>query len=411
MDGEQLGPTPKELPFDRAVSAQWRCYWPFGGGMFTDLFVHQTTHLIAAMGVRYPARVVGGGGIYLEYDGRDVPDVATVVADYDEGCQVLVTATMCNDHRIEECIRGHSATLVFDNFADRPEEPEEPRQFGYKILPQNVQSARAARPARSTASGEVVFGGLQGRRHLRPVGELPGVRSRRRTRSTFSTPELGAAAFTTVNMGVLSYRYGKALFWDKEKRKPVEADASRGRPVGGASEKRGKPNHIIGWKGGDKGSMLNPPDYQKLEGPWVDGKDPAGGLSNQRRATRRDRGPRPPVSFRRLGGIQDMPTQAVGMAPPRAVGLQPKDRRSKNAHGFAASDSRSSVGCQPTALRGMTGTSAGSRTYDRGSAAPDPAATAPRTGPRNRPPRTRASASGLAHRSRRTGLLWTYSIC
>ena len=36
-------------------AAQWRCYWPFGGGMFTDLFVHQTTHLIAAMGVRFPA--------------------------------------------------------------------------------------------------------------------------------------------------------------------------------------------------------------------------------------------------------------------------------------------------------------------------------------------------------------------
>src|SRR5262249_51191125 len=41
--GEKLGPTPKEMPFDRAVWAQWRCYWPFGGGMFTDLFVHQTT--------------------------------------------------------------------------------------------------------------------------------------------------------------------------------------------------------------------------------------------------------------------------------------------------------------------------------------------------------------------------------
>jgi len=53
-----LGPV---IPFDRAVYAQWRCYWPFGGGMFTDLFVHQTTHMIAAMGVRYPARVVGAG--------------------------------------------------------------------------------------------------------------------------------------------------------------------------------------------------------------------------------------------------------------------------------------------------------------------------------------------------------------
>src|SRR5262249_45317990 len=57
--GHKLGPTAKEMPFDRAVWAQWRCYWPFGGGMFTDLFVHQTTHLISAMGVRYPGRVVG----------------------------------------------------------------------------------------------------------------------------------------------------------------------------------------------------------------------------------------------------------------------------------------------------------------------------------------------------------------
>ena len=88
--GEKLGPTPKEMPFDRAVWAQWRCYWDFGGGMFTDLFVHRTTRIISAMGVRYPARVVRGGGIYLEYDGRDVPDVATVVADYDEGCQVII---------------------------------------------------------------------------------------------------------------------------------------------------------------------------------------------------------------------------------------------------------------------------------------------------------------------------------
>ena len=101
------------MPFDRAMFAQWRCYWPFGGGMFTDLFVHQTTHMIAAMGVRYPARVVGGGGIYLEYDNRDVPDVATIVADYDEGCQLIISATMINDYPLEEVIRGRLATLKF----------------------------------------------------------------------------------------------------------------------------------------------------------------------------------------------------------------------------------------------------------------------------------------------------------
>ncbi len=275
VDGVKLGPTPKEMPFDRAVFGQWRCYWPFGGGMFTDLFVHQTTHLIAAMGVRYPARVVGGGGIYLEYDERDVPDVAAIVADYDEGCQVLITATMCNDHRIEECIRGHLGTLVFDNKKDKG--------FGYSILPQNIADAPRGPSGQAAKEGEFVPGGLKGddtyalwENHLRCV--------RDKNRGTLSTPELGAAAFTTVAMGVKSYREGKALFWDKEQRKPTEANASWATRWEKRSKKRGKPNQIIGWQGGDKGSTLTPPDYMKLAGPWVNGKDPADSASSSRRS-------------------------------------------------------------------------------------------------------------------------------
>src|SRR4051812_40105495 len=110
--GTAFGLAPDQ-PFNRAKYAQWRCYWDFGGGMYTDLFVHQLTHLIQAMGVRFPRRVVGAGGLYLEYDGRDVPDVATVVADYDEGCQGLITATMANDVQLPEQIRGHTGNIWF----------------------------------------------------------------------------------------------------------------------------------------------------------------------------------------------------------------------------------------------------------------------------------------------------------
>src|SRR4029077_21112712 len=125
-------PLAMRRPFDRAVWAQWRCYWDFGGGMFTDLFVHRTTRMISAMGVRSPARVVGAGGIYLEYDGRDVPDVATIVADYDEGCQLIITATMINDHPVEECIRGRLATL---RFAHRSREGNGGSEYGFEVLP------------------------------------------------------------------------------------------------------------------------------------------------------------------------------------------------------------------------------------------------------------------------------------
>jgi predicted dehydrogenase len=276
VGGERLGPTPKEVPFDRAIFGQWRCYWPFGGGMFTDLFVHQTTHLIAAMGVRYPKRVVGAGGIYLEYDTRDVPDVATIAADYDEGCQLLISSTMCNDFRIDECIRGHSATLVFDSKPTNPKDPKSPREFGYTILPQNVKSGTGGPSGAISKEGQWVPGGLKGDdTYALWQNFLDHVQ--KKNQETFSTPALGAAAFTTVNMGVLSYRQGKTLFWDKEARKPVEADASWATMWERRSKERGKPSHIQGWEGGDKGSTLNPPEYMKLAGPWIDGKDPAAG--------------------------------------------------------------------------------------------------------------------------------------
>src|SRR4029077_9449721 len=86
---------------------------------------------------------------------------------------------------------------------------------------------------------------------------------RDRNRETLSPPELGAAAFTTVNMGVQSYRDGKALYWDKEKRQPVSADASWASRWEKRSKARGKPNQVAGWAGGDSGSVVIPPSYQK----------------------------------------------------------------------------------------------------------------------------------------------------
>jgi predicted dehydrogenase len=263
--GEPLGPTAKEQPFDREVFAQWRCYWPYGGGMFTDLFVHQTTHMIAAMGVRYPARVAAGGGLYLEYDDRDVPDVSAIVADYDQGCQLLVMATMINDYPIDEVIRGHLATVRFSRRDGK---------MGYEVLPQSIGSGPGRPPA-----------GADEKRELQAVipdkdttpelwmNFLECVRAGKR--ETLCPPDLGAAAFTTVAMGVQSYRQGKALFWDKEKRQPTEADPTWAQRWEKRSKERGKPAQILGWQGDDKGSSLQAEDYQKLAGPWVNGKDPA----------------------------------------------------------------------------------------------------------------------------------------
>jgi hypothetical protein len=231
--------------------------------MYTDLFVHQLTHLIKAIGVRFPRRVVGGGGIYMEYDERDVPDVATVVADYDEGLQVIVTATMVNNHAIEEVIRGHLGTIKFSG-------------NGFDLIPQKLRNAPGA-PSRAGASDSDEHfesnnpGRMETSEHWKNF--LQCVRDR--NPETNNTPELGYAAIATVKMGVHSYRDGKAFLWDKDAEVPVLADASWAKQWEQKSHTRAKPNHVMGWKGDDSGSVLNPPDYMKLAGPWAGEEPPA----------------------------------------------------------------------------------------------------------------------------------------
>ncbi len=263
--GTDFGLAPDQ-PFDRAKYAQWRCYWDFGGGMYTDLFVHQLTHLIQAMGVRHPRRVVGAGGLYLEYDGRDVPDVATVVADYDQGCQVIISATMANDVQLGEVIRGHTATIKFGG------SPND----GFTVTQQKIEG-RPAPPGSNTGEGGEVIKTPQPRDDTRALWEhfLECIRSR--NPETLCPADLGYAAIATVNLGVDSYRNGKAYFFDGETGKATEADTSWAKKWEKVSKERGKPVQVLGWKADPlEGSTVTPPPYQKLEGDWVDGKDPAG---------------------------------------------------------------------------------------------------------------------------------------
>jgi len=262
--GTEFGLAP-EMPFDRAIFGQWRCYWPFGSGLYTDLFVHRLTQIITALGVRYPRRVVGGGGIFLEYDGRDVPDTATVVADYDAGCQVLVTATMVNDHKIEQCIRGHHGTILFnlstDGFEYIPERPQVTRNS--KLKPKHVS---APRPDNETQAHWENF--------------IDAI-AKNDPQACNNPPDLGAAAIVTVTMGAESYRYGKVYEFDAEANKVVEGSPAYSEQWEAMSKKRSAPRHVPGWAPIDKDPMFSrqiPRDYQKLEGPWKDDQtDPAPG--------------------------------------------------------------------------------------------------------------------------------------
>ncbi len=249
-------------PFDREVYAQWRRFWDFGSGMYTDLFVHRTTVMLKATGLRFPGRVVGAGGIYLEYDGRDVPDVATVVADFPEGVQGLVSSTMCNqESRIQQLIRGHYGSFVFGNGEDFD---------SFEFIPERSQVTK------SKLNNETIkVEKLKDSTYTHFANWISAMEADKPELCN-NTPELGAAAIAVVNLGAKSYRFGKVFHFDREKMAVADADSSWSKQWEQRSHSRGKPNQIPGWKGGDYGSLLDEPDYMSLAGPWVNGQPPKG---------------------------------------------------------------------------------------------------------------------------------------
>ncbi|QDS92864.1 Inositol 2-dehydrogenase [Roseimaritima multifibrata] len=254
----------ESVPFDREVYRQWRRFWPFGSGMYTDLFVHRTTAMLKATGLRLPGRVVGAGGLYMEYDGRDVPDVATVAADFYEGAQGLVTATMCNEEsRIQQLIRGHNGTIVFGNNENFD---------GFDFIPERPQVTRI----RDQKEERIAVGKVGNTTLAHFENWLDAIEADDPMMCN-NPPDLGAAAIAIVNLGAKSYRDGVVYFIDKNTREISTTDPGWAKHWEKRSHERGEVSHIPGWKAGDTGSVLEEPEYMSLGGPWIDGKDPANG--------------------------------------------------------------------------------------------------------------------------------------
>jgi predicted dehydrogenase len=253
------------MTFDRAVYGQWRCYWPFSAGMLGDLFLHRVTGMLKATGLRYPGRVVGGGGIFMEYDDRDVPDVATLIADFHEGVQGVVSSTMVSEERrIETVVRGHYGSIVFDKITNGPKE-------AFEFFPERPQvtTDRTAKKQRVEATTTHNYD----MEHL--ANFLDAVRAGKPSAVT-NDPELGAAAVMIVNLAVQSYREGKVFQIDPQGR-VMNGDTSWAAGWERLSKTHAKPRHVPGWTAGDTGSLFYPHEYQKLAGPWIDGKPPKQG--------------------------------------------------------------------------------------------------------------------------------------
>jgi predicted dehydrogenase len=88
-----LNDAPK-IPFDKYRFARWRCWKEYGTGVAGDLMVHLLSGMQYTLGWNEPPRSATAlGGIFRWKDGRNMPDLHTVLFDY-HGIPVYVRLSL-----------------------------------------------------------------------------------------------------------------------------------------------------------------------------------------------------------------------------------------------------------------------------------------------------------------------------
>ncbi len=204
-----LGPAP-DRPFDRDRYFRWRKYWDYSGGIATDLFYHRLAPLRQMMGIEFPIRVSGAGGIYVHKD-REVPDTYTTTVEYANDYCVLGSsmANAAANEYMPPVIYGHKGTITFDaNVVIVEPEWQFEKEF--------VQKAGSSKVYLEVPPQDLT------RDHIDNF--LSCVRTR--AKPVFDA-DFGYKIMTAIKLGVDSYRTGKLMLWDAEREQVVEEAPAR----------------------------------------------------------------------------------------------------------------------------------------------------------------------------------------
>ena len=193
--GHEWGLAPK-IPWNPEHFFRFRKYWPYNGGVATDLLYHKLAPMliaIAGANGEYPLRINANGGLYIEKDGRDIPDTFLMTADYPSDWSLFLVSTLTNDAGLPDRIYGKYGTMELG---------------GEPSLKANGDFA-AEFKARNEGKEEV-------RIPIKPRRDLEGnFIDVLRGRSTLQcNVDLGAATMVAIKMAVESYRQRKTMIWD-----------------------------------------------------------------------------------------------------------------------------------------------------------------------------------------------------
>ena len=193
--GHQWGLAPK-IPWNPEHFFRFRKYWPYNGGVATDLLYHKLAPLLIAIAGpngEYPRHVNACGGLYIEKDGRDIPDTFLMTADYPSDWSLFLVSTLTNDAGIPDRIYGKHGTMELGG--------EPWLKFNGDFAPEFK--------ATNDDKEEV-------RIPLKPRRDLEGnfIDVMRGTAALNCNADLGAATMVAIKLAVESYRQRKTMMWD-----------------------------------------------------------------------------------------------------------------------------------------------------------------------------------------------------
>ncbi|MBX3315951.1 MAG: Gfo/Idh/MocA family oxidoreductase [Phycisphaeraceae bacterium] len=108
--------------WDPKIFARWRRYRDFSTGIIGDLLVHVVTPLLLALDSPWPTRVVACGSHIIDKD-MENHDLTNLAITMENGTQMIVAGSTCNEVGLETLIRGYKANLYLGsvNCQVRPE--------------------------------------------------------------------------------------------------------------------------------------------------------------------------------------------------------------------------------------------------------------------------------------------------
>jgi predicted dehydrogenase len=126
VDWKQFLGTARPQPFDEYRFRQWRWFWDFGGGIFTDLMVHWIDVVHWYLDLDHPTTAASIGDHFQAKDLWETPDTVQTVMTYpdddnpdkgnpDKGVQAYFEGTFVNARNGAMCeFMGSEATLYID---------------------------------------------------------------------------------------------------------------------------------------------------------------------------------------------------------------------------------------------------------------------------------------------------------